>query len=527
MKRLLTVASVVALVGSSTLATATTASAAPATAPAAPAAAPSRPPTPTLNWAPCTRANLKKAGAECALLEVPLDHTKPRGTKIKIALSRIKAKKGVPYQGPMLVNPGGPGGSGLGLSRLGASVPKGAGDGYDWIGFDPRGVGASVPTLACSGDYFAYNRPDYRVPTAKELRSWLSKAKGYADGCLNSPGKILLEHVKTTDTVADMESIRKALGAKQINFYGFSYGTYLGQVYATRYPDRVRRMVLDSAVDPRNVWYAANLEQDVAFDKNFRAFFAWIAKNDDVYHLGTDPRAIDRRFAKTRERLVRHPAADGKIGPNEFVDAFIGTGYNVGAWPDAAAALSDAWTKNDWKGIVTAYDDQMPQGIENDNGFAMYLATQCSDVAWPASWRTWQRDNDRVARKSPYMTWSNAWYNAPCLFWHAKPAKRAPRVNGHQAPPMLLISETNDAATPYSGTLHVRSLFRRSVLVEGVGGTTHAASLSGTACVDDTVARYLRAGILPPRTKGQGHSDVKCPALAVPPAKKKAGDKAA
>src|SRR3982750_2150147 len=218
---------------------------------------------PPVSWGVCTAASLKSRNAECGFLTVPLDYAHPGGTKIKLAVSRIKHKStAADYQGVMLTNPGGPGGSGLTLSVLGDYVPDGVGGDYDWIGFDPRGVGSSVPSLSCDTEYFGYARP-YYVPVTRSLeRTWLAKAEGYAKAC-DRAGGALLDHVKTTDTVADMESIRKALGAKQINYYGFSYGTYLGQVYSTLHPNQVRRMVLDGNVDPRRVWYDANLDQDI------------------------------------------------------------------------------------------------------------------------------------------------------------------------------------------------------------------------------------------------------------------------
>ncbi len=223
---------------------------------------------PPIDWGTCSNATLASRGAQCGFVIVPLDYAHPNGTKIKVAVSRILHKSAAAdYQGVMLINPGGPGGSGLILSVYQAFVPNGVGNDYDWIGFDPRGVGDSVPSLSCDGNVLGYNRP-YYVPVTKTLeKTWLQRSKAYAQACAKAGGA-LLDHLKTTDNVADMESIRKALGQKQINYYGFSYGTYLGQVYATLHPDQVRRMVFDGVVDPRGVWYGDNLDQDVAFDKN-------------------------------------------------------------------------------------------------------------------------------------------------------------------------------------------------------------------------------------------------------------------
>jgi pimeloyl-ACP methyl ester carboxylesterase len=468
---------------------------------------------PPISWGTCASARLQQAGAQCGLLTVPLDYARPGGTKIKIAVSRILHKSSAAdYQGIMLVNPGGPGGSGLGLATLGGSLPPSVGGDYDWIGFDPRGVGSSQPALTCDADYFGYNRP-YYVPVTRSLeKTWRAKAKGYAKAC-DRAGGALLDHLKTTDTVADMESIRKVLGAKQINYYGFSYGTYLGQVYSTLHPKQVRRMVFDGVVNPTRVWYDANLDQDIQFDKNMDVYFAWVAENDAVYHLGTTGRAVKAKYYATLQKLRTAPAA-GKIGPDEWNDIFVSAGYYVYGWADIASVFS-AWVNNgDASGLLDSYAAPGDPGA--DNGYAVYLGVQCTDVQWPTNWSKWQRDNWKIYAKYPFITWNNAWYNAPCINWGAKPGTPV-QVNGKNAPAILLISETKDAATPYSGSLEVRKRFPRSVLIEGVGGTTHAGSLSGVACTDDTIAAYLDTGALPNRVRGN-RSDKQCAPVPPPPA---------
>ncbi|MCG8918442.1 alpha/beta hydrolase [Actinokineospora sp. PR83] len=458
-------------------------------------------------WGTCASAALARRGAECGFLEVPLDYARPTGTKIKIAVSRIKAKVArEQYQGVMITNPGGPGGSGLTLSVLGEFVPDGAGLAYDWIGFDPRGVGSSRPSLSCDGNYFSYNRPFY-VPVTPELeKTWLDRSKGYSAAC-GAAGGDLLDHVKTTDTVNDVDVLRKALGQQQINYYGFSYGTYLGQVYATLYPERVRRMVLDGNVDARKVWYEANLVQDVAFDKNMSIYFDWIAEHDAVYHLGTSGKDVQKLFYVQQAKLLKEPAG-GVIGPDEWVDIFLPAGYYVFGWEGIAEAFS-AWVNNgDFSGLKALYDSANGQGPGSDNGFAMYLAVQCTDVQWPTSWNRWRADNWRTFLRAPFETWGNAWFNAPCLTWPAKAGKPV-KVDGRKAPGILLISETLDAATPFEGSLETRARFPKSSLVEGVGGTTHAGSLNGVSCVDNLVAAYLATGELPARKPGRV-SDSKC-----------------
>ncbi|MFI5494505.1 alpha/beta hydrolase [Actinoplanes sp. NPDC051859] len=503
MRRVLAVAATFALVGCGAVA-ATAATAEPPRAAAG---------QPKINWGKCDSVVLQARKAECGWISVPLDHAEPGGKRIKLAVSRIKhtvsEKK---YQGVMLVNPGGPGGSGLTLSVLGDFVPNGAGGAYDWIGFDPRGVGSSEPALACDGDYSSYNRPPYVPSTAEIEATWRAKAKGYAKDCAKAGGD-LLGHLRTTDTVQDMDLIRKALGAEQINYYGFSYGTYLGQVYATLHPDKVRRMVLDGNVNPGRVWYDANLDQDIAFDRNIKIYFGWLAEHHDVFHLGKTAKSVEKRFYKEQAKLVKKPAG-GVIGPDELTDVFLQAGYYVFGWEAVGRAFSALVNDGDHKELKALYDGSYPQGEGADNGYAVYLGVQCTDVKWPSSWSTWKADNWKVHKKAPFETWGNAWFNAPCLNWAAKPGVPV-KVNGKDAPPILLISETLDAATPYTGSLEVRKRFPRSALIEGVGGTTHSGSLFGNACVDDTIAEYLTSGKLPKRIKAN-MSDKRCAPLTAP-----------
>ena len=447
----------------------------------------------SITWGECTNPTLVAFGAECGMLSVPLDYARPSGAKIQLAVSRVvHTSPDEDYQGIMLVNPGGPGGSGLIYSVLGAFVPGDVGSTYDWIGFDPRGVGDSVPALSCDPNYTAGPRPPYDPATLRIEFAWLVKSAKYAIDCARNGG-FLLGHLKTTDTVADMDAIRQSLGADKMNFYGFSYGTYLGQVYATLHPDLVRRMVLDSNVDPRTVWYQANLDQDPAFEITINKFFDWVALHDDAYHLGTTGADVSAKYYAALNSLAANP--QGQLGASEWADAFLGAGYVQFLWPDTAAAFT-AFVNNGDPGPATdLYLGQDTPG--DDNGYAMYLATECTDARWPRNWLTWHVDNTRVARNAPFLTWANAWFNAPCAFWFA-PSGQPVNVDGSAVPGILLLDETLDAATPFPGSLEVRQRFPNSSLIATVGGTNHANSLfGGVACVDDAVAAYLTDGTLP------------------------------
>jgi pimeloyl-ACP methyl ester carboxylesterase len=465
----------------------------------------------SIAWGACTEQDLIDAGGQCGLVAVPLDYAHPNGTKIQIAVSRIPhTSPDSQYQGVMLVNPGGPGGSGLGLATLGEFVPGDSASTYDWIGFDPRGVGSSQPAISCDVNVFNGPRPPYVPTTAALERTWLARSKAYADACAANNGPIL-RHMTTEEAARDMDSIRAALGVRQINYYGFSYGTYLGQVYASLFPNRVRRMVLDSNVDPRDVWYQANLNQDLAFQKTITIWFGWLAKYDSVYHLGKTEKQVETLFYKEEAALKTAPAG-GVVGPDEWDDIFLLAGYYQFFWLDLADAFA-GWVHNaDADTLVGWY--QTADGPGDDNGYAVYLAVQCTDTQWPTSWAKVRRDNWATFAKAPFETWGNAWFNGPCSYWPA-PARTPVRIDGKRVPGILLVDETLDAATPFPGSLEVRKLFPNSSLIAEPGGTTHAGTLFGNSCVDDQIAAYLADGTLPARKPGNG-PDTLCDPLPQP-----------
>jgi pimeloyl-ACP methyl ester carboxylesterase len=478
-------------------------------------------------WGACSDPVLVQAHAQCGFVSVPVSYSDPHGQQIKIAVSRIRhTASSRDYQGVILSNPGGPGGSGLNLnaflrSALTSEGYGAAAAGYDWIGFDPRGVGSSKPAISCIPNYFRPDRPSYIPRTRRLLNHWLSASQSYAQACdgVSPLQSALLRNMTTRDVAMDMDAIRQALGQKQITYYGFSYGTDIGQVYATLFPSHVRRLIMDSNVNLlRNGYHDFNLDQDGPFNRNENIWFGWIAKYDEVYHLGSTEGAVQKLFYATEAQLAAHPAG-GKVGPDEWTDLFIEPGYNQGTWVQWAQAFADWVHKHNSaaaRTLISLY--QAADGPGNDNGFAVYLSVLCTDSHWPLNWSVWNRDVSAIYRQAPFEAWGNAWFNAPCIFWPA-PSSRPVQVDGSGIKNALLIDETLDAATPFAGSLVVRRLFPHSVLLAEPGGTSHANSLSGNKCVDGTIAAYLQTGALPPR-KPDAEWDKTCAPLPrpVPPA---------
>ena len=309
----------------------------------------------TLHWHSCAGALGQEGVPDCTMLSVPVDYAKPGGRHISLALDMIPATAPKSQQqGILLVNPGGPGGSGLSLAvEVAQGLSPAVAARYDIVGFDPRGVGSSVPALSCDPGFFSGPRPNYIPANAAAEQVLINRAKTYATDCGRRFGW-LLPYMTTEDVARDMDAIRAAFGVSKINYYAFSYGTYIGQVYATLFPDRVRRMVLDSVVDPTGVWYADNVDQDYAFQGRMEAFFAWVAKYDGTYHLGRTAAQVQAAWYRARNQLLAHPV-NGTIGADEFDDTFLQGGYLDQLWPGFAQALSSYLNDGQSGDLITQY----------------------------------------------------------------------------------------------------------------------------------------------------------------------------
>jgi pimeloyl-ACP methyl ester carboxylesterase len=474
----------------------------------------SRPAGAPLHWHSCSALGSR---VRCASLQVPLDYARPQGRKITLALSEVPATAPASQQeGDLLVNPGGPGGSGLGLAATVAQGldPAVAAD-YNIIGFDPRGVGSSVPALSCDPSFFSSVRPDYVPATPAAEQVLVGRAKSYAADCEKRYGW-LLPYLTSEDVARDMDSIRAALGVAKINYFAYSYGTYLGQVYGTLFPHRIRRMVLDSTVDPDGVWYVDNIDQDYAFEGRMLAFFSWVAANASVYQLGSTRAQVDRAWYRARADLESHPVV-GRNGPlvgaDEFDDTFLQGGYSNSLWPGLAAALAAYLHGGATAPLLAQYEQE---GTQSENEFAVYNAVECSDVNWPRNWAKWNSDTETVYKTAPFEAWDNAWFNASCAFWPVKGPATALRITGAGLPGILMIQGTLDAATPYAGAqdAHRRLPSARMVVVEGGGNHGQSLATPPNTCVNGYLNRYLATGALP---SGAGLVNATCPALPPPP----------
>jgi pimeloyl-ACP methyl ester carboxylesterase len=471
----------------------------------------------TVQWHSCTISGVLGASVKCANLQVPLNYSDPSGRKITLALSEVPATAPASQQlGDLLVNPGGPGASGRSLAgSVATGLSSTVASRYNIIGFDPRGVGASVPALTCDSSFFSGVRPNYVPANAAAEQAQENRAKTYAADCEQKFGW-LLPYMTTKDAARDMDSIRSALGQSKISYYAFSYGTYLGQVYATLFPSRVKRMVLDSTVDPQGVWYTDNIDQDYAFQGRQEAFFAWVAKYSGTYGLGTTAAQVSNAYTAARNKLLTQPidGSNGQplIGADELDDTFLLGGYDDELWPDLAQALSSYLLQGQSSDLVSQYQEN---GAQDENEFAVYNAVQCSDVNWPRSWAKWDSDTRKVYATAPFQAWDNAWYNAACAYWPVQGPAQPMKIGAKGLPGILMLQGTLDPATPYAGAQIAHSDLPTAKMVVVEGGGNHGQSLESPAnsCVQNYLNNYLASGSLP---TGTGAVNATCPAVAPP-----------
>ncbi|SOD81627.1 alpha/beta hydrolase [Streptomyces sp. Ag109_G2-15] len=449
------------------------------------------------------------AGMQCGTVSVPLDYAHPDGRQIRLTVSRVKAthkdphnsKRKVPRQGALVYNPGGPGASGMYFPLIGMLPEwKRIAAAYDLVGYAPRGVDRSAP-LSCVDPKNFFKGPTQSPthPSEQYKRQRIEQAKAYARGCAERSGG-RLRFYNSLNNARDLDVLRAALGEDRLTFMGASYGTYFGAVYATLFPSHVRRMVLDSAVDPdpAKVWYGDNLDQSAAFEDRWTDFREWIARHDDVYRLGDTAAKVQHSYDTARGRLAAK-AADGKVGPGQLQNAFLTAGYYDDVWPSRAAALS-AYLRGDAKPLVRLAAPSPEAAAEAENGNAVYTAVECNDAAWPTDWQVWDRDNTRLARVAPFITWDNAWMNLPCAYWPAP--RQQPldvRTGPGELPPVLILAAERDAATPYTGALEMNRRLADSVLVTERDAGTHGIGGGPNKCVNAHLDAYLLEGRLPGR----------------------------
>lgn len=452
-----------------------------------------------VDFGACPAAEGLPAPVECGTVTVPLDYARPGGRQLKLTVSHVGATgPRAERQGKLVFNPGGPGTSGNYFPLLSRSPEwRRLAEVYDFVGYAPRGVDRSGALSCQHPDKFmkAPSNTSER-PSEREKRARIAQARAYADGCAENAG---LRHYTSLNNARDLDVLRAALGERRLTYLGASYGTYFGSLYAALFPGHVRRMVFDSPVDPdpRQIWYGNNLRQSAAFEERWADWQRWVARHDDVYHLGGSRREVAAAYEQARRMIEKKPAG-GRVGTAQLQAGFLQAAYADAYWAPAATALADYLAGKPGALVEFAADDPADNAAE-ENGNAVYTAVECNDAPWPTNWKTWDRDNSRLARVAPFETWENAWMNLPCAFWSA-PRQRPldVRTDAGELPPVLLLAAERDAATPYDGARELaRRLGGSADLVTEKDAGSHGLAGGANDCVNKHVDRYLRTGRAP------------------------------
>ncbi|WP_156725936.1 alpha/beta hydrolase [Streptomyces apocyni] len=444
-----------------------------------------------LDWGRCEApASGEKPGSkwECATMKAPLDYDKPAGKTLDIALIRTKASQPSSKIGSLIFNFGGPGGSGVQrLPSFGPAYTK-LNTRYDLVSFDPRGVAASQG-VRCRTDAEteqAHTDVDLTPDTPAEEDAYFQDAADFGAGCARDSGDVL-PHVRTSDAARDMDLMRQVLGDKKLHYFGFSYGTQLGGVYAHLFPKNVGRLVLDAVVDPDADMIGHAKHQTRGFQR---------ALDNYLKSTGADPRTGTRELADLLSRIDREPlraSGDRELNENLATTGIVQALYSEHFWPTLTKALYAA-RKGDGSGLLDLadqYNDRDPAGRYSTAQHSQ-RAISCSD--------TRQRPTPAEARKllpefqkispvfGPFLGWDTAGW---CHKWPVEGEHDTTPVSAPGAAPILVVGTTGDSATPFEG-----SKTMATALGDGVGihltheGEGHGA-YGSNLCVNDTIEGYL------------------------------------
>ncbi len=451
--------------------------------------APAGPPVTPVQWTPC------QDGLQCGSITVPLDYAVPDGLTLTIALARHPAEDPAERIGSLVINPGGPGGSGIDdlPNELKVLTPELL-ERFDIVSFDPRGVGASDP-VSCGeppGNPAPGPLPDPVPMTASAQQTVLAGDEAYAQQCLDASG-LLLPFVGTVDAARDLDRIRAALGDAQLTFIGHSYGTLLGLTYAQMFPTHVRAMVLDGVIDPDLSTVQMVTDQAEGFESVLDDFFSWCASSSSCPWRPTgDPlQALMNLAAQVRASPL--PAGNGRTaGPGELYTAVLSALYSPSSFPELGSALADA-DAGDGSALVQMSDtyntENGPNAVDADN------AISCLDHPVPTSPSGYSQMAQAAAAQAPFFGPMLTWGLLQCAVWPTPPTRTPAPVQATGAPPILLVASSGDPATPHAWAVSVQSELADSVLVTWQG-TSHVAYYY-SACVRAIDQAYLVDGTLP------------------------------
>ncbi len=492
MKRHLAALTAIALVALVMVSTASAPAAAPTPLPEPPVSAALQPfYAQTLQWKACHGV------LQCATFNVPINYAKPGGATIKIMAARAVAT-GV-SKGALVVNPGGPGASGIEyIADPNFAVSRTARRNFDLVSFDPRGIGESTPLWCLRGaklDWFLNLDPT--PATAAGRAAILSSGRTLAKACQRENAN-LMAHMSAVDMARDMDILRGLLGQEKLRYIGKSWGTVLGKVYAALFPGRVGSFVLDGAVDLEVPLTQAAFDQGQGFENAANRFIGWCIQQGHCV-LGSTPKIAKQRLVSFLAALGKHPMRTNSpkrpLTEAQALTAVIGPLYlNDGGWQWLLTGLTPALLLHNGAALQTIFDwfvERDAHGVYKYNTNTAIYVTNCLDE--PGTVKTVAQARALAiawSKKLPLMGAAMAWSELPCAGWPYKATTDIAKLKVQNVPPILVVSATYDPATPMKWGRGLASELPHAVLLERVGDG-HTSYANGSTCIDTDVDNFL------------------------------------
>jgi pimeloyl-ACP methyl ester carboxylesterase len=464
----------------------------------------------SIQWKPC------RDGFQCANFGVPLDHRNPSGERITLRLIRLPAGDPAHRIGSLLMNPGGPGGSGVDFVRaIGSVLPLELRGRFDIVGFDPRGIAESTPLrcFATSEEAISVLAPfAFPYTRAEEEQARVNNAK-LAHACATHGGPIR-DHMSTADVARDMDLLRAAMGDQKLNYLGYSYGSFLGQAYANLFPKRGRAIAIDAVIDPvawttgagyegRTLPMTTRLRSDKGAQATLGEFFRLCdAAGANCPFAPNSAERYDAMITRARQAplVIGTPPDTFTVTYADIVGVTLGALYVPFVWPDLAALLNDVDTGSSpaviragiatlrsGLGLGAAAQEQYPNDIEGPPSVI------CSDSVNPTAFETWPQAAAEAERQNGYFGRLWTWLSAPCQPW-----SKAVGQNRYMGPwtkrtasPVLVVGNYFDPATRYQSAVAVSRMLPNSRLLSYAGWGHAAYIAAGNYCIDSAVTRYL------------------------------------
>lgn len=439
-------------------------------------------------------------GFDCTDVTSPLDWENPGDGEITLSVVRHQAEGTA--VGSLLTNPGGPGASGVDLILNSLDFAVGADliENYDVIGFDPRGVGASTAVTcfdAAEMDDYLYGIPEAPRGTPEWEAELLAAHMSFAEACDANSGGIL-PHITTINAARDMDLIRAVLGDPQLNYLGYSYGTFLGATYAKLYPEKAGRLVLDGAIDPAVPGLEVGATQALGFESALRAYMADCLAGGGCPFNGTVDQAMtDLGALLASADRTPLPNGDGRLlGADSMMTGIIAALYSQDSWSFLTQGLDEALQGDPTTMFLLAdFYNGREGNAYIDNSTEAFRAYNCMDYPVEDDPAAEAAITAKIAQGAPTIA---PYWSGPdsCEVWPYPPTGTRDEITAEGAGPILVVGTTNDPATPYEWSESLASQLEEGVLITRVG-EGHTGYNKGNACVDDAVEAFLLDDVVP------------------------------